>query len=117
MHDQSAQGNDFFKCDFCLASWAEDRPMVEGHRGSLICAHCLTAAYSLVVLHKKGVLVAPHITCTLCLTHHDTPHYAHAGTADAPGGAVACERCIKQSAAILAKDPESGWSKPVSPAP
>jgi hypothetical protein len=117
MHDQSAEGNDYFKCDFCLASWADDLPMVEGHRGSLICARCLTAAFTRVVVEKQGVTVPEHINCALCLMHHDSPHYAHAGTPDSPGGAVACERCIKQSAAILAKDPEAGWTKPTPPKP
>ena len=33
-------------CDFCHRAWTEDVPMIEGHRGSCICARCLTVASS-----------------------------------------------------------------------
>ncbi len=108
MHDIAADGNEYFKCDFCREVWAEDRPMVEGHRGSLICSHCLTVAYSTVWLAKAGVTVSETSTCALCLEHHETPHW------DSPlyPGTYACKRCINQSARILQKDVESGWKIP-----
>ncbi len=108
MHDISADGNEYFKCDFCLEAWAEDRPMVEGHRGSLICSRCLTVAFSTVWIAKAGVTVSETSICALCLEHHDTPHW------DSPlnPGTYACKRCINQSARILQKDPESGWKIP-----
>ena len=34
-----------FLCDFCGEHWSEERPMVEGHHGSLACGPCLTAAF------------------------------------------------------------------------
>lgn len=37
-------------CDFCGTPWREDRPMIEGHRGSCICGSCLSLAYREVVL-------------------------------------------------------------------
>ena len=39
-----------FLCDYCGNTWSDDRPMVEGHRGSLVCARCLSLAYGLLWL-------------------------------------------------------------------
>lgn len=41
-------------CDFCGSSWTDDRPMVEGHRGSCICGRCLSVAYAEVVVAGVG---------------------------------------------------------------
>lgn len=108
MHDQNAQGNDYFKCDFCRRSWAEDRPMVEGHQGSLICAQCLSASYAEVVNAKGGVEPPEGVKCTLCLEdkaemHWESPMFP---------GTFACRRCVNQSARILEKDKEYGWKRP-----
>lgn len=112
MHDSDAEGNEFFKCDFCRRPWADERPMVEGHRGSLICGSCLTVAYTDVVLGGGGAELPGDATCRLCLEErkgacwqsplHETEW--------------ACERCIRQSAGVLGKDKESGWTKPSSAA-
>lgn len=95
-----------FLCDFCGQAWAEDRPMVEGHRGSCICGGCLALAYRHLVL-ADGAGSGP-TTCTLCLEARDDP----AWRPDAGGGAAACRRCVRQSAAVLQKDPDSGWRRP-----
>jgi len=107
MHNTEAEGNEYFVCDFCRRCWAEDRPMVERHRGALICGPCLTVAYTeLVHLHmgeeRKGTL------CTMCLEHRDQPQW------ESPSypAAHACVRCVRQGAGVLGKDPESGWKKP-----
>ncbi len=104
--EDNLQPTDFL-CDFCANHWAEDRQMVEGHRGSLVCSQCLTSAYATVVRDGKGEKVPEVVTCTLCLEHKDLPHWK--GPLE---NMWACQRCIKQSAAILQKDPESGWKKP-----
>jgi ClpX C4-type zinc finger len=108
MHDTDKDGNEFFKCDFCRQAWAEDRPMVEGHRGSLVCGPCLALAYRLVHLNNGGETVAEDVVCTLCLQHHDAPHWR----SPVHESSVACKRCIKQSARVLQKDVESGWKIP-----
>ncbi|MBL8989977.1 MAG: hypothetical protein JNJ48_00190 [Phycisphaerae bacterium] len=113
MHDPTAQGTDFFKCDFCRRPWREDRPMVEGHRGSLVCADCLTAAHLEIVNEKRpGHRPPEHGACTMCLERRDEPHW------QSPlfDGAFICRRCIRQSAQTLAKDPDSGWTRPGAPA-
>lgn len=108
MHDEKAQGNDYFKCDFCLNSWAEDRPMVEGHRGSLICVRCLTLAYSQVVVESAGESAPAGAICALCLEHREQQHW-HSPLRDE---GWACERCIRQAGQMLEKDPEYGWKRP-----
>jgi hypothetical protein len=108
MHDTDAEGNEYFKCDFCRNAWAEDRQMVEGHRGSLICSQCLSMAYRVVLLQKSGVTVPEAVTCTLCIQHQESQHWQ----SPAYETAYACQRCINQSARILQKDPEAGWKIP-----
>ncbi|MBS0198011.1 MAG: hypothetical protein JSR77_14740 [Planctomycetes bacterium] len=107
MHDTDAQGNEFFKCDFCRRAWAEELPMVEGHKGSLICGDCLREAFTKLVVESGGETVPDPVTCALCLLHQEGKHWWKQ-----EGGAVACRRCVNQSARILAKDKESGWVLP-----
>ncbi len=108
MHDQACEGNDFFKCDFCRQPWAEDRQMVEGHQGSLICGPCLSVAYAGVV--NAGITVAPpeKILCAMCLEDRDDSHWQSPAFPET----FVCLRCIKQSARMFEKDPESGWKRP-----
>lgn len=108
MHDQTATGNDFFKCDFCRRGWSDDRPMVEGHRGSLICGPCLSIAYAEVVLQKSSSQRPPGATCATCLEDRDGPHWQSPAFSEA----YICLRCIKQSSTQFEKDPESGWKRP-----
>ncbi len=108
-------------CDFCRREWTEDLAMVEGHQGSCICGKCLTIAYVEVVLNKHAAPPAPpsigEFMCALCLEKSEDR--AALGRADEPGWrspaheeAAICRRCIKQTAGVLQKDKESGWSKP-----
>lgn len=107
MHDESATGNDFFKCDFCRRPWAEDRQMVEGHRGSLICGPCLSIAYAEVVIHQSSAEPPPGVVCTMCLEDRDGPHWQSPAFET-----YICLRCMKQGATQFEKDPESGWKRP-----
>jgi hypothetical protein len=97
-----------FLCDFCGNTWSPERQMVEGHRGTLICALCLTEAYAKVIRRGEGTGVPEMVVCTLCQAHHEAPHWQGPGA----GAPVACKRCIEQSARILEKDPDSGWKRP-----
>ena len=105
-------------CDFCHAEWTEDRPMIEGHRGSCICGHCLTIAYSEVVLHGQDPGQGDY-ACMMCLEGpQDRAAVGRAGEpgwrTPAHGDAAICRRCIKQAAGALTKDTESGWKKPTA---
>jgi hypothetical protein len=104
-------------CDFCGAEWTEQRPMIEGHRGSCICGQCLTIAYTDVVLN--GHNAGDDFKCTLCL--ESSQDRAAMNRAE-PGwrspmqpDAAVCRRCIRQAAGALTKDKESGWKKPTAP--
>ena len=103
---------DDFLCDYCGQPWAEDRPLVEGHKGSCICGNCLTVAYTALVINDDSVEPEPGEACALCLgAEEGTPHWR---SPVAVGGrhAIVCRRCVKQSAGVLQKDPEIPWSKP-----
>ncbi|MBX3388259.1 MAG: hypothetical protein KF691_02260 [Phycisphaeraceae bacterium] len=94
-------------CDFCRSEWTDARHMVEGHQGSCICSDCLTAAYRALAVERRPT--APSGSrCTLCLETRADPAWQ---SPQFPG-AVACLRCVKQSAAVLQKDPDFGWRKP-----
>ncbi|MBL4810251.1 MAG: hypothetical protein JKY43_09395 [Phycisphaerales bacterium] len=112
MQNKDADGNLIFVCDFCHQPWSDDRPMVEGHRGSIICSNCLSIAYTQVVHQKLGSPVNTEDTCLLCLEHgRDDPHWRSPMFDDA----IACRRCLKQSAGVLHKDADYAWQKPRDP--
>jgi hypothetical protein len=93
-------------CDFCGREWSDALPMVEGHQGSCVCGDCLRDAFRALVLDGAPAPSTP-ARCTLCLEERDEPAWRAAGR-----DAVACRRCVRQSAAVLQKDPDLGWRKP-----
>lgn len=103
MHDPTCEGNDFFKCDYCHQSWADDRPMIEGHKGSLLCTKCLTmacvdvsepaASYRCVMCIREG----------LDLQCWQSPMY---------DGVFLCRDCIQQAVRVFGKDPDVDWNVP-----
>ncbi|GAB4545751.1 MAG: hypothetical protein Tsb0013_03860 [Phycisphaerales bacterium] len=95
-----------FLCDFCGRAWNGAFPMVEGHRGSLICGNCLTVAYTEVVLHACDSAPAG-ATCTMCLEERDDPMWA-----SPVREAYSCRRCLRQGGTRLHKDPDWDWTKP-----
>jgi hypothetical protein len=108
-HNMTAED---FLCDFCGQHWREDRPFVEGHRGSCICGACLTVAYAEIALHAGGVLPGEGEPCALCLMERtDVAHWRSPVFEDR----LACVQCVKRSAGVLHKDEETGWRKPVAP--
>jgi len=110
MHDEHAEGNAYFKCDFCQSPWSEDRPMVEGHRGSLICGSCLSLAWREVVLGQGGPTPASGDECRMCLQTNDAPHWP----SPLDPGALICMECIERAARTLEKDPDTPWNAPRS---
>jgi hypothetical protein len=102
-------------CDFCRSEWTEERPMVEGHKGSCICGRCASMAYAQVVRDATASPITEFF-CVMCL--ESSADRAALNRGDEPGwssaqpGAVICRRCIKMAAAVLTKDKESGWRRP-----
>jgi len=108
MHETNEAGELIFRCDFCLSQWSDDRPMVEGHRGGLICGPCLAVAYRAVLIDRTGVPCPAEATCRLCLSRRELPCWV--GLIDE--SAIACRSCIAKSARILDRDAETDWSLP-----
>ena len=112
MNEVGEDGNLVFLCDFCKSPWAEDRPMVEGHRGSLICGNCLSIAFMELVHLDTGITPPREQACSLCLENgRDGLHWVSPVDDDV----IACRRCIKQSAGVLHKDKDIAWTKPADP--
>ncbi len=107
MHDHGKDGNEYFKCDFCCRAWAEDLPMVEGHRGSLICGECLTMAFS-AVNGAGAQVMGDQGSCALCLQYKSTAAYE----SPTVPGCWACQECITRSAVLMERDNEVGWTRP-----
>lgn len=103
--ENNAQMTDFL-CDFCGGTWTEDLPMVEGHKGSLICGACLREAFRRVVVLGENSADEGY-ACALCLLTKPEAAWRSPAT-----GSTACRWCINRSATMLAKDPDSRWTKP-----
>jgi hypothetical protein len=99
-----------FVCDFCHQHWTEERPMVEGHRGSLICGPCLSAAFTELVIINGGVIATDPRSCALCLMHKSEEKHWQSDAVE--GWPLACRWCVEKSALMLEKDPETDWARP-----
>lgn len=139
--EENLQPTDFL-CDYCGSTWSDDRPMVEGHRGSLVCAKCLSLAFDLLWNQAPawdGVSPQPPVPpdqtmpegalCRMCLEHREEPCWqspmeiipdenADKGQTSQTelgvirGGAWLCKRCTKQSVVMLERDPELQYTRP-----
>jgi hypothetical protein len=94
-------------CDFCGREWGDDLPMVEGHLGSCICGDCLREAYRAMMAEPPAGTEPASGACRLCREERGERSWA-----GALAGARACRRCVRQSAAVLQRDPDLGWRKP-----
>lgn len=96
-------------CDFCHQPWSDQRPMVEGHRGSCICGNCLTIAWTELVEHRLADQPNPGEACVMCLEEdRPEPHWR----SPLVRTKLICKRCVKQAAGALHKDRDIAWSKP-----
>lgn len=103
MHDETCEGNDFFKCDYCRQPWRDERPMIEGHKGSLLCTNCLTMACIDVSEPDAPYRCVMCIRDNLELPRWESPMYA---------GTCLCRECIQQAARVLNKDADVPWTIP-----
>lgn len=111
MHRPGADPGDMqpadFLCDFCHTPWDGAFPMIEGHRGSLICGRCLSVAYTELVLLEPEQ-AEQELSCTMCLEKKTGPFWV----SPSHESAQICLRCTKQSAGKLHSDPDWDWHKP-----
>lgn len=92
-------------CDFCGTDWDEVIPMIEGHRGSVLCLACLKQALD------QAIPAGQPFDCTLCLSgkpkgakvwRHPNPQ-ASQGLND---HAALCWDCVRLAAKGFHKDPD-----------
>lgn len=100
-----------FLCDFCESCYAPDRPMVEGHRGSLICGRCLGTSFAALWYANSGEPAPKGEVCLLCLSENGDPIWR----SPVRTTSFICKRCSKQSVVMLERDADSGWKRPPEP--
>lgn len=94
-------------CDFCGTEWDQVKPMVEGHRGSVICLDCVKLALD------NAATGGAAFTCTLCLSDREAGSSAWRVPSPpdrANADAVICGSCIQQTAEAFGKDRSADFS-------
>lgn len=95
-------------CDFCGTDWDEVIPMIEGHRGSVLCIECLKQ--SIRAMHDSP----DAFTCTLCLRDFPAgkPVWRHPEPCDqANASARICKSCINQAAVAFERDDDVAFTR------
>ena len=88
-------------CDFCGTEWDQVKPMIEGHRGSVICLPCVKSSIT------TNAESAEEFVCTLCLSAQPggtTVWRPHPVAEKANPEAVVCESCIQQASEAFGKE-------------
>ena len=99
---RTVDGGIIISCDFCGTDWDQVKPMVEGHRGSVICLECLKIALD------EARAGNGEFSCTLCLREEldpTFPRWSHANH-----DATICQDCIHQAARQFSKDKDIDWT-------
>lgn len=95
-------------CDFCATDWDGVSPMIEGHKGSVICLPCLNKSLD------EADAAPSAFACTLCL--HDRAAGERGWLVSSTAGGVeakaVCQGCIDQAARAFSKDPDVDWKDP-----
>lgn len=89
-------------CDFCATDWDGASPVIEGHRGSIICLECLKLA-----IESLATADSP-FKCPLCLRDAIPASVARYSHPNRPT-TFACQSCIYQTADVFDKDPDINW--------
>ena len=89
-------------CDFCGTDWDGVSPVIEGHRGSIICLECMKTALN-------GLCFAGEpFKCVLCLREPIPAAVERWNHANHPQ-TYACKSCVHQAAEVFDKDPDIDW--------
>lgn len=97
-------------CDFCGIDWDNKSPMIEGHRGSVLCLPCLELALKQISPHPES------FKCTLCQQDKNEPdqlRWQHPDPTPSPGlnpEASICKDCMTQAERVFKKDKSVDWS-------
>src|SRR5215471_13883877 len=90
-------------CDFCATDWNGAAPVIEGHRGSIICLECLKRALG-EMKHGEG-----KFNCVLCLREGIAENVDRWEHQNRPG-VFACKSCVLQAADVFDRDPDVEWT-------
>ena len=90
-------------CDYCGADWDEIKPMIEGHRGSVLCLNCLEVALR-EVQQQTG-----QYRCAMCI-REDLPESLPRWQSPARPETNLCEECLHQAARGFDRDKEVLWT-------
>ena len=101
-------GGIVISCDFCGTDWDEQIPMIEGHKGSIICLSCLKRALD------EAAPADETFSCTMCLQEREpgTKRWRHPNPTPSPGlneSAVICWPDIRQGAKAFHKDKDTDF--------
>jgi hypothetical protein len=88
-------------CGFCRRDWDGIEPMIEGHRGSVICPDCLGKAAVEVRAAAAGA-GAETFQCTLCLRANIPLTMEHWSNPAHPE-AIVCMDCIQQATGAMGR--------------
>jgi hypothetical protein len=99
-------------CDFCGRDWDMEKPMIEGHRGSILCIDCLARAIG------DAADAGEPFACTMCLRRFDAGGRRYRSvepSTDANADAVICWDCIQQADRAFGKDAQTDWQRRIEP--
>lgn len=99
-------------CDFCGTDWDMERPMIEGHQGSILCLDCLARAIDEARPSDEA------FDCTLCLVEREPPmkQWTHPQPGeDANPKAIVCWDCIQQADRAFGRDEDTDWRRRIPP--
>jgi len=95
-------GGLIISCDFCRTDWNGQDPVIEGHRGSIICLECVKLALDALIPAKEN------FKCILCLREPLPPTMPRWNHPQNPTTS-ACRDCIHQAADVFDRDPDVNW--------
>ena len=96
-------GSLIVSCDFCRTDLDGQFPVIEGHRGAIICLECLKLALDSLTTESTTY------KCVLCLREPlppTLPRFHHPNAPDT----FACRDCIHQTADVFDRDPDINWN-------
>ncbi len=98
-------------CDFCGADWDMVKPMIEGHKGSILCLDCLSRAIDQAAAAERA------FACTLCLVDREPPMKRWSGPRPTAGDdpAQVCWDCLQQADRTFARDADTDWQRRIPP--
>jgi len=95
-------GGLIISCDFCRTDWNGQDPVIEGHRGAIICLECVKLALDALTPANET------FKCTLCLREPLPPTMPRWNHPQNPTTS-ACRDCIHQAADVFDRDPDVNW--------